>query len=238
MGRTSTQLRADAERIWWAGVRAVQPSNLIPAAVSVECDELIVGDDAIDLRKIRRIVIVGGGKASGAMAQTLEAVLGERLLTEKQVEGWINVPADCVMPTRCVHLHAARPAGVNEPRAEGVAGTQRILELVSSLGADDLCLCLISGGGSALLPAPAAGVTLDDKICVARVLSAAGADITQLNLVRSQLSRVKGGGLARACRAGQLVTLIISDVLGDPLALIASGPTVPSSCTANISSVQ
>jgi hydroxypyruvate reductase len=231
MARTSAQLRADVERIWWAGVQAVQPSQLIPTTVALEGDELLIGDDAIDLRQIRRIAIVGGGKASGAMAVALEAVLGERLLAERNVQGWINVPADCVVPTRCVHLHAARPAGINEPRAEGVAGTQRILELVSSLGDNDLCLCLISGGGSALLPAPSEGVSLDDKIRVARILSAAGADITQLNLVRSQLSRVKGGGLARACRAGQLVTLIISDVLGDPLDLIASGPTVPSNAT-------
>jgi glycerate 2-kinase len=232
MARTSTQLRADAERIWWAGVRAVQPSNLIPATVSVEGDELLVGDDTIDLGQVRRIAIVGGGKASGAMAVALEAVLGERLLAERNVQGWINVPADCVVPTCFVHLHPARPAGVNEPRIEGVEGTRRILELVSSLESNDLCVCLISGGGSALLPAPTEGVTLEDKICVARVLSAAGADITQLNLVRSQLSRVKGGGLARICRAGRLVSLIISDVLGDPLELIASGPTVPSNATA------
>jgi len=232
MARTSTELQADAERIWWAGVQAVQPSHLIPATVALEGDELLIGDDPIDLRRIRRIPMVGGGKAAGAMAGALEAVLGERLLAEKHIEGWINVPAGCVVPTRFVHLHTARPAGVNEPRVEGVTGTQRILEVVSSLNTDDLCLCLISGGGSALLPAPADGITLEDKICVARVLSAAGADITQLNLVRSQLSRVKGGGLARACRAGQLVTLIISDVLGDPLDLIASGPTVPSDATA------
>ena len=93
-------------------------------------------------------------------------------------------------------MHAARPAGVNEPRPEGVVGTQKILDIVSSLGRDDVCFCLLSGGGSALLPAPVPGITLDDKIRVARILSAAGANIAQLNTVRSQLSRVKGGGLA------------------------------------------
>jgi hydroxypyruvate reductase len=102
---------------------------------------------------------------------------------------------------------------------------------VSSLGSQDLCICLFTGGGSALLPAPAPGVSLDDKIDVARRLSAAGANIEQLNTVRSQLSLVKGGGLARACRAGRLVTLLVSDVLGDPLEVIASGPTVPSAST-------
>ena len=128
-------------------------------------------------------------------------------------------------------MHAARPAGVNEPTIEGAAGAAEILRLVESLGADDLCLCLISGGGSALLPAPVEGITLADKLAVTRHLGAAGANIEQLNLVRKQLSRIKGGGLLRACRAGRLISLIISDVLGDPLDVIASGPTVPDSST-------
>ncbi len=98
-------------------------------------------------------------------------------------------------------------------------------------GPGDLCLCLISGGGSALMPAPVEGITLDDKLAVTRHLSSSGANIEQLNAVRKQLSRIKGGGLARACRAGRLATLIISDVLGDPLEVIASGPTVPDTST-------
>ena len=115
---------------------------------------------------------------------------------------------------------------MNEPTPAGVAGAEEILRLVGSLTPADLCLCLISGGGSALLPAPE-GVGLDDKLALTRHLSAAGANIEELNTVRKQLSRIKGGGLARACRAGRLAALIISDVLGDPLDLIASGPTVP-----------
>jgi hydroxypyruvate reductase len=158
-------------------------------------------------------------------------VLGPQLLAEKNVAGWINVPADCVVPTERVHLHAARPAGVNEPRPEGVEGTRRILQIVSSLGPDDLCLCLLTGGGSALLPAPVPPITLDDKRRVTRLLSAAGANIEQLNTVRRPLSRVKGGGLARACRARRLITLLISDVLGDSLEDIASGPTFESPTT-------
>ncbi len=105
------------------------------------------------------------------------------------------------------------------------------MRLVESLGPEDLCLCLISGGGSALMPAPVEGITLADKLAVTRHLSAAGANIEQLNTVRKQLSRIKGGGLLRACRAGRLASLIISDVLGDPLDVIASGPTVPDSST-------
>jgi hydroxypyruvate reductase len=226
MSRSSSQLRADAERIWWAGVREVLPGQLIPASVQVEGGLLVVGDESIDLGSVRRIAVVGAGKASGAMAIALENVLGAPLLAEKHAIGWVNVPADCVLPTRRVQLHAARPAGVNEPRSEGVAGTARILEVVASLGPDDLCLGLWSGGGSALLSAPVPGVSLADKIRVTQLLSAAGANIAQLNTVRSQLSRVKGGGLARACQAGRLISLIISDVPGDPLDVVASGPTV------------
>ena len=111
-------------------------------------------------------------------------------------------------------------------------GTRRILEIVSSLGPDDVCFCLLTGGGSALLPAPVPEISLDDKIRLTRLISGAGANIEQLNIVRQNLSLVKGGGLARACRAGRLITLVISDVLGDPLDLIASGPTVQSGSTA------
>jgi hydroxypyruvate reductase len=128
-------------------------------------------------------------------------------------------------------LHAARPAGVNEPTEEGIAGTEEILRMAGDLGPDDLCVALISGGGSALMPAPIDGISLADKLAVTRFLSAAGSDITELNTVRKQLSRVKGGGLARACNARRLISLIISDVLGDPLELIASGPTVVDSST-------
>jgi glycerate 2-kinase len=226
MPRSPSQLRADVERIWWAGVHAVLPERLIPEQVHVDADSLLVGDDEFDLRHVRRIAVVGAGKASAGMAVALEHSLGAQLLATKQVHGWVNVPTDCIVPTQRIHLHAARPAGVNEPRPEGVAGTNEILNLVSSLGVDDLCFCLISGGGSALLPAPVPGVTLDDKIRLTRALGAAGANIEQLNTVRRALSIVKGGGLARACRAGRMITLIISDVLGVPLDLIASGPTV------------
>ena len=207
------------------------PDNLIPANVCVDDGTLQVGDDEIALREVERIIVVGAGKASGAMAVAIEQVLGPQLLESKRVGGWVNVPADCVVPTEVIHVHAARPPGVNEPRPEGVAGARQILEIVSSLGPQDLCLCLISGGGSALLPAPVPGVSLNDKIRIARVLSAAGATIVDLNTVRSQLSLMKGGGLAHACRAGRMISLIISDVLGDPLDMIASGPTMATNAT-------
>src|SRR5688500_11854608 len=120
---------------------------------------------------------------------------------------------------------------MNEPTEAGVAGTNKILQFVESLTPRDLCFCLLSGGGSALLPAPLPGITLADKQAVTKHLSAAGENIRELNTVRKQLSRIKGGGLARSCRAGRIITLIISDVLGDPLDVIASGPTVDDSAT-------
>ncbi len=156
----------------------------------------------------------------------LEQALGAELVLSKQVSGLLSVPADCLAVTKAIRLLAGRPAGVNEPRPEGARAAEEMLQLVGTLAPNDLCLCLLSGGGSALLPAPAGGITLEEKGAVTRLLSAAGATIEQLNAVRKRLSRIKGGGLARACRAGNLVTLLMSDVLGDPLDVIASGPTV------------
>ncbi len=231
MPHSPPQLRRDALQIWRAGVDAVLPVKLIPKWLRVEGQSLVVGDETIPLDTIRRIVVVGAGKAGAAMAVAVESAIGPETAVEKHLEGWVNVPADCTGALRRIHLHAARPAGVNEPTPEGVAGSMEILRLVESLGPNDLCLCLISGGGSALMPAPVEGVSLADKLAVTRHLSAAGANIEQLNVVRKQISRIKGGGLLRACRAGRIISLIISDVLGDPLDLIASGPTVQDSST-------
>lgn len=223
--RSPQQLREDALAIWLAGVRSVRSERLISECVKVEGNKLYLAGHEFDLREIGRIVVVGGGKAGAGMACALEEAFGPRVLFEKRVEGWVNVPADCVRETATIHLHPARAAGKNEPTTEGVAGTARILELVGALGPTDLCICLLSGGGSALLPAPIDGVSLADKLLVTQHLSAAGANIRELNTVRKKLSRIKGGGLARHCNAGTLVSLIISDVLGDPLDVIASGPT-------------
>jgi glycerate 2-kinase len=230
--KSACQLRDDALAIWHAGLAAVRSDQLVRDNLRVQGDRLLVGEEQLSLAKIRRIAVVGAGKAGAGMAAGVERALGPKLLEEKQVIGWINVPADCVRKLSKIYLDAARPAGVNEPTKEGVAGSEMILEIVGCLGPDDLCLCLLSGGGSALMPAPVSAITLGDKQSLTRHLSAAGANIAELNTVRKQLSRIKGGGLARACRAGRLVALIISDVLGDPLDVIASGPTVPDQSTA------
>jgi hydroxypyruvate reductase len=232
MKRSLEQLRRDALAIWKAGVDAVDSRQLVRQALKCEASSLVIDDDEVlPLDRIRRIAVVGAGKAGAGMAAAVEEVLGAELIAEKQLVGWVNVPEDTVRPLARIHLHGARPAGVNEPTEAGAIGSKRILEIVESLGPDDLCLCLISGGGSALMPAPVDAISLADKLAVTRHLSAAGANIQELNAVRKQLSRIKGGGLARACRAGRLVSLIISDVLGDPLDVIASGPTVEDTST-------
>ncbi len=219
------RLRSDAESIWRAGVAAVDSEQLVRDVVKNTCRELIICGQRIPLSDLHRIAVVGAGKAGAGMAAAFEEAVGPQVL-EHKLAGWVNVPADCVRPLQKIHLHSARPAGVNEPTQTGVEGSLKILEMVSSLGKDDVCVVLISGGGSALLPAPVPEITLDDKQQVTRFLMQAGATINELNCVRKKLSRIKGGGLARATGAGLVLTLIISDVIGDPLDVIASGPTV------------
>lgn len=218
-----TSPRQTVEAIWHAAVRAVDSRRLVEQSIRIEKNQLVIAGQSISLDAIRRIEVVGAGKAGAGMAQGAEESLSS---LGKPISGWVNVPADCVRPLSSIVLHPARPAGLNEPTAAGVAGSEEILRRVAALGACDLCLVLISGGGSALLPAPIDGVSLADKAATIRQMSLAGAGIDELNCVRRQLSRIKGGGLARACRAQWLVTLVISDVIGDPLEVIASGPTI------------
>ncbi len=220
-----TNWAADARAIWQDGVAAVDSARLVRQTITVHDQGLWIGNEDYSLASDARIVVVGGGKAGAGMAAGLEAALrGSRWFD--RLEGLLNVPADCVRPLARLRLHPGRPPGVNEPTAEGVAATTEMLRLVATLRPRDFCLVLISGGGSALLPAPVDGITLADKLQVTRALMASGADIEALNAVRSCLSRIKAGGLLRAMAAGRGVGLIISDVVGDPLPVIASGPTV------------
>ncbi|MBY0524533.1 MAG: DUF4147 domain-containing protein [Gemmataceae bacterium] len=213
----SSSLRDDARAIWDAAVAAVRPEELIRAALA---------DPALNLQHelaaARRILVVGAGKAGMAMGAAIEEALAEHA---SRISGVINVPAESVRPLRAIRLHGARPAGTNQPTGEGVAGSRQILEILEGAGPEDVALCLLSGGGSALLPAPVEGVSLADKQEITRLLHACGATINEMNTVRKHLSLVKGGRLAQAFRGRALVSLIISDVIGDPLDVIASGPT-------------
>ena len=229
-----TALRDDLFAIFRAGVEAVRSDRLVEETLRIEDGWLVIGEaEPVDLGDVGRIVVVGAGKAGAGMARGVERVFESSPELAERIEGWINVPEDCVQELPHICLHGARPAGINEPTEAGVQGAAEILRLVESVGPNDLCLCLISGGGSALMPSPVEGISLQDKQKVTQFLSAAGANIEELNTVRKHLSRIKGGGLAAACKAGRLYTLIISDVLGDPLDVIASGPTVPDTTTAS-----
>jgi glycerate 2-kinase len=217
---TST-LRDHAIGIWRSAVDAVRPEPLLRAALAEP-------RLAAMLRSAPRILVLGAGKAGGAMSEAVEAVLAEQI---DRIEGWVNVPEGTTGGTRKIHLHPARPAGSNHPTAAGVEGANRMLQLASSAGPEDVALCLLSGGGSALLPAPADGVTLEDKQAVTKLLHACGATIQEMNCVRKHLSAIKGGRLAEAFRGKAMTSLIISDVVGDPLDVIASGPTAPDPTT-------
>ncbi len=228
MNEDSLAFRQTAIDVWRSGVAAVDSSLLVQQAVFFDRSQelLMIAGRPVSVPGIRRIEVVGAGKAGAGMARGLETALRD-LPPSIQKSGWINVPADCVSALDWIHLHAARPASVNEPTAEGVTGAREIIRRIQSLGEHDICLVLISGGGSALLCLPAPGVTLEQKLQVTRLLAASGTPIEELNLVRTQLSAIKGGRLAAASGSKHIDTLVISDVLGDPLPSIASGPTVP-----------
>ncbi len=179
-------------------------------------------DAASALEATDRIVVMGAGKAGATMSVALEASLGERL---DSVVGWVNVPAGTERPTRRIHLHPARPMASNHPTEEGVAGSREILRLARSAGPNDIGIGLWSGGGSALLPLPADGISLDDKQQVTKLLHECGATINEMNTVRKHLSAIKGGRLAEAFAGRRLFSFILSDVVGDPIDVIASGPT-------------
>jgi len=214
---------ADARGIWNAGVAAVAADRLVMAAIAEFPPEWLEA-----LRHAPRILVVGAGKAGAGMAAGWEAAFPELL---PRTTGWVNVPQGAQRPLARIHLHAARPAGWNHPTPEGVTGTEAMLQLLAEAGPDDVAICLLSGGGSALMPAPIDGITLEDKQTVTKLLHGSGATIEEMNTVRKHLSRVKGGRLAEAFSGRLLLTLVISDVVGDPLDVIASGPTTPDPTT-------
>jgi hydroxypyruvate reductase/glycerate 2-kinase len=234
MGRvTERRLRDDALAIWKAGVAAVEAGALVRRSLRVAFDSyhtLVVRDvnetvvAQLPLADVPRIAVVGAGKAGTAMVRGVVAALGADILGRTQATGWVNVPDATVEKLSFVRVHGARRLPDNRPTAEGVAGSAKMLEIAKSLGPNDLLLCLISGGGSALLPLPVDGITLEDKIRVTALLQERGATIDEMNAVRKRLSRIKGGRLAASTRA-RVITLMISDVVGDPIDVIASGPT-------------
>ncbi|MCK4922292.1 MAG: glycerate kinase [Bacteroidales bacterium] len=215
--------RQKAIEIFLAGVESVKPNNLIKRYVSVNPDTLQIEDISFDLSIIKNIYVVGFGKASAAMAHALESILGSRIRA-----GHIITKYEHSAPLNFIDI---TEAGHPVPDENGVKGTDHILSIVNKAEKDDLVICLISGGGSALLADVPEGCTLEDLKRVNSILLKTGADITEMNCIRKHLSKVKGGLLAKAASPARVVSLILSDVIGDPLDVIASGPTAPDPTT-------
>ncbi len=220
---TIQQMRQQALEIFNAGLKAVNPIEAIHRHVQLSDDALLIAGRRFELKTFERIFIVGAGKAVAPMAKALEELLGERIDS-----GVIVVKEGHGLPLKHVKICEG---GHPVPDEGGVRGTDEILSLVTEAGATDLVICLISGGGSALLIAPSEGIGLKDKQEATKLLLACGANIHELNTVRKHLSRSKGGRLARASYPATVVSLILSDVVGDDLDVIGSGPTVPDSST-------
>ncbi len=222
---STDRIKNDAVAIWKAGVAAVDGRKLVRENVAWSKDELRLGTEMFPIPEIDRLIVVGFGKASGAMAAGFEEALADRLFDTFQVSGWVNVPEDQVVQTQAITVNGCRPSGENLPTQKVLDGTVRVLDLVRNAGPNDIVVCLISGGGSALLEKPVEPITLDEFRATTTFLSQSGATIYELNAVRRLISEVKGGQLAIESGGAPMVSLIISDVVGDDVSVIASGPT-------------
>ncbi len=209
--------RDAARAIWEAALAAGDVVPLVQRALDQHASQLVS-------RSGHRLHVFGCGKASGAMAAALEQALGDRIADD----GLVVVKDGYTVRTERIEL---REAGHPVPDARGQAAAEAIVERARGAGAEDLVIFLVSGGGSALTPAPTPPITLAEKQETTRLLLGAGATINELNAVRKHLSRFKGGQLARAAAPATVVSLILSDVIGDPLDVIASGPTAPDPST-------
>jgi glycerate-2-kinase len=206
-------------------ISSADPSSAMRRHLKLDGRRLKVGSKNFNLSKIGKIVVVGGGKASGAMAEMLEKMLGDKI-----TNGVVNIPkgtASKYHTRRIDFVETTHPL----PSEAGVKGAERMIDLVSGLESKDLVICLLSGGGSALIPLPAEGITLDELRVATQPFLKCGADINETNAVRKHLSGIAGGQLAKAAYPAKVVTLVISDVISDRLDTIASGPTYPDSTT-------
>ncbi len=226
--KTVTIIRSHAVEIFKESIRAVDPYNAVKRFVRLEGDRLNVGSEGspvmeMPLSDYDRVFLVGGGKATAPMAKAVEEMLGKRIF-----QGQINVKYGFG-----AHLNYTRitEAGHPLPDANGVEGTRAMLNLLNSAGEKDLVFSLISGGGSALLVHPAGDITLEAIQELTRMLLACGASIDEINCLRKHVSAVKGGQMARAAYPATTINLMLSDVVGDSMDVIASGPFVPDRST-------
>ncbi|MFH1781987.1 MAG: DUF4147 domain-containing protein, partial [Patescibacteria group bacterium] len=207
-------------------LESIDPEKLIFESFDIPFDTLRIRratQGTQVLNRYKNIYVVGAGKATLAMAKKMNEMLGDRI-----TKGYINVPNSKVKTIGNIIVNVARHP---HPNQKGVEGSKKILKICESAGKDDLVIALISGGGSALMPLPADGLTLKDKILLTDRLLKCGDSIHKINVIRKHLSKIKGGRLAEAALPATVLGLYISDVVGDPLDLIASGPTVPDKST-------
>jgi glycerate 2-kinase len=208
----TSQLRRHALAIFQASLAAADPEAAVERHLSKQ-----------KLRQYRRIFVVGAGKAGASMAKAAERVIGDRITA-----GLINVKDGHTLPLERIELNEC---GHPVPDERGVEGARRIAAIAEEAGEDDLVVCLISGGASALLPAPVPPITLEEKQAVTKLLLASGANIHEINAVRKHISAIKGGQLARLAAPARVEALLLSDVIGDDLDVIGSGPTAPDGST-------
>lgn len=209
--------------IFKACIDAVNPYRLILQSLKIDGNILNIGSVSYDLSRFNNILVIGAGKATAAMAQAVEEFIGDKISG-----GLINVKYGHTYPLKKIRqIEAGHPL----PDEAGVKGTEEILKLIRGADENTLVICLLSGGGSALLVSPADGITFEEKIEVTKLLLSSGARIDEINTIRKHLSKIKGGRLAEISHPAALITLILSDVIGDRLDVIASGPTVPDNST-------
>lgn len=217
--RSLETLRRDIHIIFAVGVKSVDPVAAVRRYVSREGAVINVGHRAYRIQDFDHIYVIGAGKAGAPMCQALEELIGEKI-----TKGWVNVKYGHVVPLDKITIHEA---GHPIPDESGCRGTKAIVKILAQAGERDLIICMISGGGSALLPLPVNGISLEEKQKVTQLLLSCGASINEINSIRKHISQVKGGGLARFAHPATVVSLMLSDVIGDHLDVIASGPTVP-----------
>jgi glycerate 2-kinase len=215
--------REIAEKVFIAGVKSVLPEKLITGIMRIDGSVLTIGENKMLLDNIKNIYVIGAGKASAAMGHYVESILGTRITGGHIV---VKYGHACKLK-RIIVTEAGHPV----PDANGLIATEEIIKISSQASENDLVICLISGGGSALLADLPEGLLPEELYIVNNLLIRCGASINEINCVRKHLSGVKGGQLARIVRPAQLITLILSDVTGNPLEVIASGPTVPDPST-------
>jgi glycerate 2-kinase len=224
-GKTASQrkVRKDIISILDEVTDNINPENIVKNNISLRGNNLVVENKQFDLESYENIYVVGAGKATYYMAKALEDILGKKIKG-----GLINIPEVLGKKLKQIEINiASHPI----PNKGGLKGSRRILKILEKTGEHDLIIALISGGGSALMPMPAKGVKLADKIRISDLLISSEASIDEINIVRKHISETKGGRLAQIAYPATMVSFYISDVVGDKLDTIASGPTVADEST-------